>query len=127
MQHRKQPRSAAPAQDAPTALWQQLLGVAAALRAVSGGQSGTAALEAIQESMRPGVQALLFQVLRNLGRAQALRSALAPRHPPAAADALLCSALALCWRDEGSPYRQRCASALEPPGLVDQANSAGIP
>jgi 16S rRNA (cytosine967-C5)-methyltransferase len=104
MQHRKQPPPAATAQHAPTALWQQLLGVATALRAVNAGKSGTAALESIQESLRPGVQALLFQVLRNLGRAQALRSVLAPRHPPAAADALLCSALALCWHDEGSPY-----------------------
>lgn len=104
MQNHKQHHSADATTETATALWQQLLGVAAALRAIKGGQSGTAALESVHEGLRPGVQALLFQVLRNLGRAQALRSLLAPRHPPAAADALLCTALALCWRDEASPY-----------------------
>ncbi len=104
MQHRKPQRPVALTHDAPTALWQQLLGVAEALGAINAGQSGTVALESVRESLRPGVQALLFQVLRNLGRAQALRGLLAPRRPPAAVDALLCSALALCWRDESSPY-----------------------
>ena len=55
------------------ALWQQLTGVAAAFQAIRGGQSGTAALAGVDASVRPGVQALLFQVLRQAGRAEALR------------------------------------------------------
>ena len=54
-------------------LWRLLTAVAGALQAIRGGQSGTTALAAVDAALRPGVQALLFQVLRNLGRAQALR------------------------------------------------------
>ena len=66
--------------------------------------------------MRPGVQALLFQVLRSLGRAEALRRKLVSRAPPPAADALLCAALALSWQPEVAPY--------EPFTLVNQAVEA---
>ena len=62
------------------------------------------------------MQALGFQVLRWLGRAEALRRQLAKRTPPPAADALLCTALALAWDAERSPY--------EPFTLVDQAVEA---
>ena len=62
------------------------------------------------------MQALGFQVLRWLGRAEALRRHLAKRTPPPAADALLCTALALAWDPERSPY--------EPFTLVDQAVEA---
>lgn len=86
------------------ALWQQLTGVASALQAIRGGQSGTAALAAVDAALRPGVQALLFQVLRQAGRAEALRTQLASRKPPPAADALLCTALALCWNPQEAPY-----------------------
>ncbi|MHB1411610.1 MAG: 16S rRNA (cytosine(967)-C(5))-methyltransferase RsmB, partial [Acidovorax defluvii] len=82
------------------ALWQQLAGVASALQAIRAGQSGTAALAAVDSGLRPGVQALLFQVLRSLGRAEALRRKLVSRAPPPAADALLCAALALSWQPE---------------------------
>ena len=88
----------------PTALWRQLIAVAGALQAVRGGKSGTAALAAVDPTLRPGVQALLFQVLRQAGRAEALRRRLAARTPPPAADALLCTALALCWDPQESPY-----------------------
>lgn len=88
----------------PTALWRQLIAVAGALQAVRGGKSGTAALAAVDPALRPGVQALLFQVLRQAGRAEALRRRLAARTPPPAADALLCTALALCWDRQESPY-----------------------
>jgi hypothetical protein len=44
--------------------------------------------------------------MRWLGRAQALRAQLARKAPPPAADALLCSALALCWDDALAPYAQ---------------------
>ena len=97
-------------------LWQQLAAAARALQAVRGGQSGTAALDAVESRLRPGVQALLFQVLRQAGRAQALRQQMAPRNPPPAADALLCTALALCWDVAESPY--------EPFTLVNQAVEA---
>ena len=59
------------------------------LRAQLAGQSGSAALEAVDPVLRPGVQALAFTVWRNLGRAMALRDTLAAKTPPAAVDALL--------------------------------------
>lgn len=89
---------------------------ATALQAIRAGQSGTTALDATDTALRPAVQALLFQVLRNLGRAQALRRQLAPRSPPARVDALLCTALALAWAAEAAPY--------EPFTLVNQAVEA---
>jgi 16S rRNA (cytosine967-C5)-methyltransferase len=89
---------------ASIALWQQLAATAQALQAIGAGQSGTAALAEVAPGLRPGVQALLFQVLRNLGRAQALRAQLAPRTPPPRVDALLCTALALAWDESAAPY-----------------------
>lgn len=72
---------------------------------VRGGASGTTAIEEVPSDIRPGVQALAFYVWRNLGRAEALRKCLAKKTPPAHADALLCVALALAWREEGDvPY-----------------------
>ncbi len=105
------PRSARPSDSAavqagraPLALWQQLTGVAGALAAIRGGQSGTAALAAVDPALRPGVQALLFHVLRQAGRAEVLRRKLAPRTPRPPVDALLCTALALCWDPDNAPY-----------------------
>ncbi len=86
------------------ALWQQLQVTASVLMAVRQGVSGTAAIDKVPGELRPGVQALTFAVLRSLGRAQALRQLLASRNPPPAADALLCTALALSWRDQDAPY-----------------------
>ncbi|MFZ5565793.1 MAG: 16S rRNA (cytosine(967)-C(5))-methyltransferase RsmB [Pseudomonadota bacterium] len=85
-------------------LWRQLQAGAGVLAAVRAGRSGGEALEAVPERLRPGVQALVYAALRQLGRAEALRRRLAPRKPPPAVDALLCLALALAWRDEGAPY-----------------------
>ncbi len=85
-------------------LWQQLQAVAAILLAVRSGTSTTVALDKIGPALKPGVQALAFHVLRSLGRAQALSKRLVDRAPPAMADALLCTALALAWRDEDAPY-----------------------
>ena len=107
------PRPGAPAS---AALSRLLDATASALQSIRAGQSGTAALEATDALLRPGVQALLFQVLRNLGRAQALRSQLAARKPPPWVDALLCTALALAWDPEAAPY--------EPFTLVNQAVEA---
>ena len=97
-------------------LWQQLQAVAQALAQVRRGVSGTAALEAVPSALRPGVQALLFQTLRQLGRAQALRALLASRTPAPLPDALLCTALALSWDPDNAPY--------EPHTLVNQAVEA---
>ena len=77
------------------ALWQQLEAVAQALNGILGGQSSKTVLAQVPQRLRPGVQALLFQVLRNLGRAQALQKQLAPRAPAPKVSALLCTALAL--------------------------------
>lgn len=85
-------------------LWQLLQQTAAAVQAVMAGKSLTAQLEAVPPVLRPGVQALSFQVMRQLGRAQALRALLAPRKPAPAVNALLCSALALAWDEGQAPY-----------------------
>ncbi len=98
------------------ALWQQLQAVAQALAQVRRGVSGTAALDAVPSALRPGVQALLFQALRQLGRAQALRALLASRTPAPLPDALLCTALALAWNPDHAPYA--------PHTLVNQAVEA---
>ena len=98
------------------ALWQQLQAVAQALVQVRQGTSATVVVAQVKPALRAGVQALLFQVLRQLGRAQALRAQLASRTPAPLADALLCSALALAWQDDGAPY--------EPHTLVNQAVEA---
>ena len=98
------------------ALWRLLQSAARIVRAVGEGQSATPALAAVSHAWRPGTQALAYQALRQLGRAQALRAKLAPRRPPPAADALLCTALALAWDPEAAPY--------EPFTLVNQAVEA---
>jgi 16S rRNA (cytosine967-C5)-methyltransferase len=85
-------------------LWRLLQATAAAVQATRQGRSLTAQLESVPHELRPGVQALSFQVLRQLGRAIALRELLASKTPPPAVDALLCTALALCWNDAQAPY-----------------------
>ena len=85
-------------------LWQLLQATAQVASAVHGGRSMTAAIEAVPKNIRPGVQALSFQAMRWWGRALALRKLLARKAPPAQADALLCTALALSWNDDIAPY-----------------------
>ena len=97
-------------------LWRQLQLTATALAAIRAGTSGAVAFEAVEPALRPGVQALGFQVLRWLGRAEALRRHLAKRTPPPLPDALLCTALALAWDADHAPY--------EPFTLVDQTVEA---
>ena len=98
---KRQPhRSAAPAASAHNAgngpsLSEQLVAVARALQEVRQGQSARAVLGGVDASLRAGVQALLMDVLRVLGTAEAARAQLAPRKPAGAVDALLCTALAL--------------------------------
>ena len=98
------------------ALWQQLQAVAHALVQVRKGVSGTAALDGVKPHLRPGVQALFYQVLRQLGRAQALRGWLVQRAPAPLPDALLCVALGLAWDEAHAPY--------PPHTLVNQAVEA---
>ena len=50
------------------------------------------------------MQALSYQVLRSLARAQALVRLMASRAPQPAVEALLCVALALLWKEEDCPY-----------------------
>jgi 16S rRNA (cytosine967-C5)-methyltransferase len=97
-------------------LWRLLQAAAEVVAAVRAGQSATAALQVVEGQLRPGAQALAFHALRYLGRAESLRALLARRAPPPRADALLCTALALCWRDADAPY--------EVFTLVDQAVEA---
>ena len=85
-------------------LWRQLQATAQVIQAVREGASGGAAVAAVSTELRPAVQALAFHVWRNLGRALALRQLMVQRTPPAAADALLCCALALAWNDANAPY-----------------------
>lgn len=102
--------------NAAAPLWRLLQ---AASRVVADVRSGTSAAQAVPRvdaALRPGAQALAFHALRFLGRAQALRSRLAKRAPAAPVDALLCTALALAWREEDAPY--------PPFTLVDQAVEA---
>ena len=98
----KAPATRAAAPSLP--LWRLLQGTASVVAAVRSGRSMTALLEAQSPALRPGVQALSFQVMRWLGRAQALRAQLARKAPPPSVDALLCTALALCWDDARAPY-----------------------
>ena len=100
----------------PIPLWRQLQAAASVLAAIRRGESATPALARVSADLRPAAQALSFHVLRHLGRAEALRRQLAKRPPPPAADALLCTALALAWQEEGAPYL--------PFTLVDQAVEA---
>lgn len=109
-------------------LWRQLQATVTVVIAVRAGASGTAAVDAVAPALRPGVQALVFHVWRNLGRAEALRKKLANKPPPPAADALLCVALALAWRDDGAPYDaftlvdQSVEAAKRNPATRAQAN-----
>lgn len=90
------PAEAFPTGAAPAApLWQLLQATAGLVEGIGRGQSLGRLLEQVPGALRPGAQALGFDVLRQLGTAQALRRALAPRRPAPIVDALLCSALAL--------------------------------
>ena len=109
-------------------LWRQLQAVAGALQAIRSGVSATAVLNTVLPELRPGVQSLLFHVLRELGRAQALRERLAARPPATPADALLCTALALAWQEQDAPYEvftlvnQAVEAAKRSPSMRAQAS-----
>jgi len=109
-------------------LWRQLQQVARVSQAVMSGTSGTVALESVEGNLRNGVQALCFHVWRHWGRAQALRAQLVRKAPSPVVDALLCSALALVWRNDDSVYdaftlvNQAVEAAKRQPETKAQAN-----
>jgi 16S rRNA (cytosine967-C5)-methyltransferase len=107
-------------------LWRQLNAVATVLIAVRAGKSWTTAQLGIENALRPGVQALAFAVLRQYGTAQVLRGLLAPRTPSPAADALLCSVLALAVASSQSDDAAPAAGSVhyEAHTLVNQAVEA---
>jgi len=109
-------------------LWRQLQATAGVVLAIRQGQSGSVALQAVTPALRPGVQALVFDVLRHLGLAQVLREHLAPRAPAARVAALLCTALALLHEGD-PPHESPHETPHDPPRydaftLVDQAVEA---
>ena len=85
-------------------LWQLLQAVTKLVVALRQGVSASASLDATTADLRAGTQALAFQVLRNLGRAEALCQLLAKRTPSPEVHALLCSVLALAWKDADNPF-----------------------
>ena len=99
-----------------TPLWRQLQVVARLVHGVREGRSLSQQIENVEPVLRPGVQALSFNVLRWLGMADALRSQLVRRVPPPLADALLCASLSLAQAESGAMY--------EPFTLVDQTVEA---
>lgn len=105
-----------PASSTALPLWQLLQSTARQLEGVWRGASLTRLLEGVPAPLRPGTQALSFQVMRQLGSAQALRRQLAPRRPAVAVDALLCTVLALLLREPEPAYAVHT--------LVDQAVEA---
>ncbi|MEI6804217.1 MAG: 16S rRNA (cytosine(967)-C(5))-methyltransferase RsmB [Burkholderiales bacterium] len=116
------------APDVPVPLWRQLQAAARVVELVRNGTSGTAAIEGTAAALRAGVQALAFAAWRDMGRAQALRTLLAAKQPPAPADALLCLALTLMWRTVDAPYdaftlvNQVVEAAKRNPATKAQAN-----
>jgi 16S rRNA (cytosine967-C5)-methyltransferase len=88
------------------------------VQGVAQGRSLSELLPAVPAELRPGVQALTFQVLRQLGTARALVAQLAPRKPDAAVHALLCSAVALLLHE---PVDADADAAAAPTGFVPYA------
>lgn len=85
--------------------------------AVAQGRSLTERLPQVPATLRPGVQALSFQVLRHLGTARAVGRLLASRSPAPPVQSLLHTALALLIGEgQGADYA--------PHTLVDQAIEA---
>ena len=97
----------------------RLLDLSAELvQAVRSGRSATAWMARCPPDARAGVQALGFDVLRRLGAATEARARMAPKPPPPAVDALLCTALALLW-----PYTAEWFADDE---IDAQATASGI-
>ena len=89
---------------------------AGAVQAVRAGRSLNDALAEVPDALRPGVQALTFHALRQLGTALQLLRDLAPKPPAARVEALLCLVLAHLRPDLPPAYAEHT--------LVDQAVAA---
>lgn len=102
--------------------------MAACVQAVEQGRSLTDSLAALEPAWRPGVRALSFEVLRQLGLARALLAELAPRRPDPPVRALLQTALALLQTDTSGDVPPSAAGMerprYSPHTLVDQAVEA---
>jgi 16S rRNA (cytosine967-C5)-methyltransferase len=83
------------------------------VQGVRGGRSLADLLPRLPAELRPGVQALAFEVLRRLGGALEVRARMVNRAPPPNVDALLVSAIALLWPQDRPPYADHT--------VVDQA------
>lgn len=95
---------AAPHPQGPT-LATQLRHTSACVLAVEQGRSLSEVLPQLPAALRPGVHALTFHVLRQLGTVRALVAQLVERKPAPPVQALLCSAVALLLdvSDEQAP------------------------
>jgi 16S rRNA (cytosine967-C5)-methyltransferase len=94
------------------------------VQGVAQGRSLSELLPAVPAELRPGVQALTFQVLRQLGTARALVAQLAPRKPDPAVHALLCSAVALLLHEPGDADKGAVPSAFVPYAAHTVVNQA---
>ena len=103
---------------APTPpLWLLLERSAGAVQAVCAGRSLSDVLPDVPAAQRPGVRALTFTALRQLGATREVLRELAAKAPAPPLASLLCVALALLWPSEGTPpYAAHT--------LVDQAVAA---
>lgn len=113
------PLAPTPARLAPS-LAIQLQHTARCVQGVAQGRSLTELLPTVPAELRPGVQALTFQVLRQFGTARALVAQLAPRKPDPTMHALLCSAVALLLH-EPTDADVDAAEAAAPTGFVPYA------
>ncbi len=102
----------------------QLQHTARCVQGVAQGRSLSELLPAVPAGLRPGVQALTFQVLRQLGTARALVAHLAPRKPEPAVQALLCSAVALLLHEPGDTPAASAFSPYPAHTVVNQAVDA---
>jgi 16S rRNA (cytosine967-C5)-methyltransferase len=97
---RPQPVTAPSAPRLAPTLAVQLRQTARCVQAVEQGRSLTEVMPQVPAELRPGVQALTFHVLRELGTARAVVARLAQRKPDPAVSALLCCAVVLLLADE---------------------------
>jgi len=94
------------------------------VQGVAQGRSLSELLPAVPTELRPGVQALTFHVLRQLGTARALVAQLAPRKPDPAVHALLCSAVALLLHEPADADAAAAPTAFVPYAAHTVVNQA---
>lgn len=97
---------------------QQLILVAQCVEGVLKGRSLTDLLLAVKPALKPGVQALSYEVMRQLGTAQAVLSLLVSKKPSPDVQALLLTALALRVMPDAADF------SYEAHTLINQAVEA---